>query len=75
MADEGGEEEKRANCSEGDAGKVEGGVVEDVVVVTERRLVDKKIADVEREEDGRVSKDCLASNFPHRLQVVAGTQR
>ena len=65
--DEGGEEEERANCSEGEAGKVEGGVVEDVVVVPECRLVDKKIADVEREEDCSVSKDCLTSNFPHRL--------
>ena len=75
MADEGGEEEEGANSCEGDADKVERGVVEDVVVVPERRLVDKKIANFEREKDGSVSKDCLASDFPHRLQVVAGTQR
>ena len=73
MADEGGDGEEGADCSEGDAGKVEGGVVEDVVVVPERRLVDKKIAYTEREKDRGVSEDGLVSNFPHRLQVVAGT--
>ena len=75
VADEGGEEEEGADSCEGEAGKVERGVVEDVVVVPKRRLVDKKEANIEREKDRCVSKDCLASNFPHCLQVVEGTQR
>ena len=75
MADEGGDEQKAADSCEGEAGKVEGGVVKDVVVVPKRRLIDKKIANVEREKDHGVSEDRLTSDFLHRLQVVGGTKR
>ena len=68
-------EEEGANCCEAEAGEVEGGVVEDVVVVPECRLVDKQITNSERQKNCGVSKDCLVSNFPHCFQIVVVVQR
>ena len=75
VAEEGGEEEEGANCCEAEAGEVEGGVVEDFVVVPECGLVNKEVTYSERQKNCCVSKDCLVSNFPHRLKVFIGVQR
>ena len=75
VAEEGGEEEEAANCCEAEAGEVEGGVVEDVVVVPECGLVDKEVTYSERQKNCGVSEDCLVSNFPHCFQIVVVVQR
>ena len=75
VADEAGDEEEGADSREGEAGKVERGVVEDVVVVPECGLIDKQITYSERQKNCCVSKDCLVSNFPHCFQIVVVVQR